>query len=89
MEQMAIWKTVPRKLLEHMDTAAFNLLSDLIENGPMVDIQILLAEQEKLRWLKNLRRTVKKTQKNLRETNNHEALASRKREFEQAQILLE
>jgi len=87
-QQQSLWGSVPRKLIESMDAAAFKKLSELIHCGSDSDVREMIEEQERLRCLRFLKRSVRKTKANLR-TNNRGALASRKREFEQAAILLE
>lgn len=85
---LSLWRSVPRSLMQFMDAQSFAVLTQLIECGSSSEVQIFLSNQENLRCLKNLRKTVVKAAKHLRQ-QNLEALHTLKREFEQAAILLE
>lgn len=75
--------------MQSMDSEAFGSLTRMIcGDSSEVSIQTFLKEQDQKRCLKNLKGSVEKTKRALR-SNNLEALATLRREFEQAEILLE
>lgn len=87
-DQLTRWRSVPRSLMQFMDAEAFAECERLIQHGSDCELREFLVVQEKLRCLKNIRRSTGRVKRALR-SNSREALHTLKREFEQAAILLE